>query len=311
MRHLTVQPDAAARVVAILGDAGRAWIRGAPDLVASLLAEWSLTPDGPPFTGGYASLVLPVTGAGAGRLVLKLAPSAAWIADESRALAHWDGHGSVRLIRVDLERGALLCERAIPGQSLLDTPDIDDDGAAEIVAGVIAQLAAAPAPAATAILPTLESWTENLRAHVQSPLADLARTADRAHRMAGELLASSSSRIVLHGDLHPGNVLRASRQPWLAIDPKGLVGPAAAEAAAYLRNPRRWLLDQPDATAIIGRRMDLFAERLDCDVREIAGWAYVLAVLSAAWAVEDHELAAVIDRALRCAVLLEDVVRGG
>ena len=30
--------------------------------------------------------------------------------------------------------------------------------------------------------------------------------------------------VVLHQDFHGGNVLRAAREPWLAIDPKPLVG---------------------------------------------------------------------------------------
>ena len=29
---------------------------------------------------------------------------------------------------------------------------------------------------------------------------------------------------MLHGDLHHDNVLRARREPWLAIDPHGVVG---------------------------------------------------------------------------------------
>jgi streptomycin 6-kinase len=204
----------------------------------------------------------------------------------------------------------MLCERAIPGEALLHVAGIDDDGAAAIVGDVIAGLMEASPPAVDLALPSLESWTASLAAHERSPLLPLARAAARARAMALELHAASASSIVLHGDLHQGNVLRASRQPWLAIDPKGVIGPAAAEAAAFLRNPRRQLLEQPDAIGIVVRRIDVLAERLGQDARAIAGWAYVMAVLSAAWAVEDHEAAPVIDRAIRCAALLEDVVRG-
>lgn len=43
--------------------------------------------------------------------------------------------------------------------------------------------------------------------------------------------------MLLDGDLHHFNILRAHRQPWLAIDPKGLVGDPAYEVGAFLYNP--------------------------------------------------------------------------
>ncbi|MGW3341908.1 aminoglycoside phosphotransferase family protein [Nonomuraea rubra] len=40
--------------------------------------------------------------------------------------------------------------------------------------------------------------------------------------------------LLLHGDLHPRNVLRADREPWLAVDPKGYVGDPAYDDGALL-----------------------------------------------------------------------------
>ena len=53
----------------------------------------------------------------------------------------------------------------------------------------------------------------------------------------------SGQNLVLHGDLHHYNILSAEREPWLAIDPKGIVGEPEYEAAAFLRNN---LLDRPE-----------------------------------------------------------------
>jgi len=50
--------------------------------------------------------------------------------------------------------------------------------------------------------------------------------------------------VVLHQDFHSGNVLRATRERWLAIDPKPLVGEREFAAASLLRD-RRWLLGGP------------------------------------------------------------------
>jgi streptomycin 6-kinase len=41
---------------------------------------------------------------------------------------------------------------------------------------------------------------------------------------ARELLAKPSEVVILHGDIHRGNVLDFGPRGWLASDPKGLVG---------------------------------------------------------------------------------------
>ena len=47
--------------------------------------------------------------------------------------------------------------------------------------------------------------------------------------------------VVAHQDFHSGNILRATREPWLAIDPKPLVGEREFDTASLLRD-RRWEL---------------------------------------------------------------------
>ena len=41
------------------------------------------------------------------------------------------------------------------------------------------------------------------------------------------LPGSAERRVILHGDANPGNFLAARRRPWLAIDPKPMVGDPA------------------------------------------------------------------------------------
>ena len=68
---------------------------------------------------------------------------------------------------------------------------------------------------------------------------DVYRTVDRA------------ASYLVNQDLHGGNVLSASREPWLVIDPKPLVGERELEASGLLRNAdsvSRWL----DALADLG-----------------------------------------------------------
>jgi streptomycin 6-kinase len=76
--------------------------------------------------------------------------------------------------------------------------------------------------------------------------------------------------VLLHQDLHGGNVLRAERG-WLAVDPKPLVGDAAFDAASYLRD-RRWLLGGNDDLRRVRRRLDLLAERTGLDRERMRRW---------------------------------------
>jgi streptomycin 6-kinase len=51
-------------------------------------------------------------------------------------------------------------------------------------------------------------------------------------------LGARDSSVLLHADLHYENVLAADREPWLAIDPKPMLGVAEYQVAPALWN--RW-----------------------------------------------------------------------
>ena len=94
--------------------------------------------------------------------------------------------------------------------------------------------------------------------------------------------------MLLHGDLHHGNILSAERQPWLALDPKGVVGEAEYEVGALLRNPMPQILDEAQPRQLLSRRVDQLAEELGFDRARLIGWGLAQAVLSAWWTYEDH-----------------------
>lgn len=284
-----VASDVAARVIAAYGETGAAWLRQLPGHLASSFVEWSLVEDGPPYAEASLGLVLPVRGPDGAALVLKLAPPTEWLANEAHALAHWAGRGAVRLEAMDLPRGALLLERAVPGTPLAELCARDDRAATAAAADAILRLRAAPGPPRET-LPGLASWTAALEsASATDGVPELARAARDARAIAAELLADADPASVLHGDLHHHNLLRAERLPWLAADPKGIMGPPEAEPAALLRNPRRFVISHANPVAMLSDRLDVLAERLEDDVRRLAGWGYALAVVAACWAAEDGE----------------------
>jgi len=211
------------------------WLDALPRLVADCAEEWSLELEPPVDTP--RSLVVP-----AREVVLKLnAPSHVEAHREADALACWDGRGAVRLIARDDARRALLLERCLPGTRLWDA-GVDEE---TVVAELLPRLQVDVGSEHPFVLLSDEAdrWAEEVpRRYTEAGepferrLLDLAldvyRTVDRC-----------STRLV-NQDLHGANVLRATREPWLVIDPKPLVGERELEASGLLRNAgqvSRWL----------------------------------------------------------------------
>ncbi|HLH71723.1 MAG TPA: aminoglycoside phosphotransferase family protein [Chloroflexota bacterium] len=118
-----------------------------------------------------------------------------------------------------------------------------------------------------------------------------------------ELSASSVESVLLHGDLHQGNILSAEREPWLAIDPKGVVGEPICETGPLLLNKLPPRLDSAQTRRLLARRVDQLAEELGVDRDRLRAWGVIRAVMSAFWSLEDHGRG--WERTLVCAKLLE------
>jgi streptomycin 6-kinase len=140
--------------------------------------------------------------------------------------------------------------------------------------------------------PTVAGWAAGLgrlRARFGGTTGPLpAALVERAERLFADLIGSMGEPVLLHGDLHHDNILTAQRQPWLALDPKGVVGEAAYETGALLRNPAGRVLQAPDPAGMMARRIDQLAAELGFEWERIRGWALAQAVLSAWWSIEDH-----------------------
>ena len=96
--------------------------------------------------------------------------------------------------------------------------------------------------------------------------------------------------------------MSAAREPWLAIDPKGVIGEPEYEVGAFLRSH---LLSQTQPERLLTRRADQFADELGFDRGRILGWGLAQAVLAAWWSFEDS--GQVWDDAITCAELFVTV----
>src|SRR5206468_2643074 len=112
---------------------------------------------------------------------------------------------------------------------------------------------------------------------------------ERARAVISDLIKSSPAAVLLHGDLNPGNIVSGKRQAWLAIDPKGELGDPASEVGPWFYNVSPHLLSQSSLKSILVRRLDQFAAELGFDRKRIHAWAFIDAVLSACWSIEERE----------------------
>jgi streptomycin 6-kinase len=252
---------------------GATWLDSLPRLADECADEWSLTLE-PPFGQGNVSLTLPVSRADRTPAVLKLAFPEPDSAREADALAHWDGEGAVRVLERDRARNALLLERALPGTSLWE---LEEDEATVVAASVLRRLWRRSPPEEhpfRALAAEAERWIARLRSDWEALGRPFERRlVDAAAAAARELVPSQPELVLCHQDFQGSNVLRAHREPWLAIDPKPIVGERAFDVASLLRD-RRWAIRRD----VVERRLELLASELGLERERMRGWGIVHAL---------------------------------
>ena len=268
------------------GAAGADWLARLPALVDACAARWGLALDAP-FAGLSINYVRPCHRAG-GAAVLKICFPDAEFATEVEALCLFDSRGAVRLLEADPAAGAMLLERLQPGTPL---ERVTDDRQATSIAVDVMRRLWQPAAAEHAF-PTVERWVLAMRTRGPQVLArdpDFPRTwVERALGLYDELSAAPGTAVLLHGDLHHANILTGRDGAWLAIDPKGVVGPPIWETGPLLINALPEDLEPAATHRVLAQRTEQLAAELGVDHAELLAWGVVRAVLSAYWSVEDH-----------------------
>jgi streptomycin 6-kinase len=276
VRSVSIPANLARTSVAWEGDQAREWLARLPALVAELAAAWDLEVGEPYEPGGNISWVAPVVRRSDGSpAVLKVQLPHPESAPEAAALAAWAGCGAVLLYAADAERSALLVERCRPGRALADERGTLD--AVRSAAAIGAQLHQVAAPDG---LPTLadvlDSWADQLEGQLATaPPADpgLGRSAVETMRTCPRACADP---VLLHGDLNPTNLLTAEREPWLAIDPKPMIGDAAYDGARLVLQPDPLATSDPATT--LGARVATVVDAMGVEREALVAWCLVNAV---------------------------------
>ena len=254
---------------ATAGAARRDWMNALPSAVEDLARRWSLDVERPFQPGGVASWVAPARGSGGRRMVLKLG----WRHDEAMheadGLKTWDGRGTVRLLDalVTADTNALLLEACEPGGPLSQAlPAHEQD---VIVAGLLRRLWIQP-PGGHLFRPLqsmCDLWADEFAERYPAAATPGLRL-DPGLVSSGielwRLLPATGDRaVLLFTDLHPGNVLAAERESWLAIDPKPYLGDPTYDPLQHMLNfPARLASDPVGFVRRMAGLLELDSERL-------------------------------------------------
>ncbi|MDQ6874200.1 MAG: aminoglycoside phosphotransferase family protein [Actinomycetota bacterium] len=270
-------PRNLAETVAHAAPALRAWADSLPRLIDDLALRWSLDVGRPFQPGGTVSWVAPARTAAGDHVVIKLGWPHDEARDEADGLRAWDGAGTVRLVNATTvgETTALLLEACRPGTALSGHRSPAEQDA--VVAGLLRRLWIDP-PAGHPFR-TLASmcywWADEFEAKYAA--ADPARRLDPGLARNGiaafrSLPDSAPCSVLLCTDLHPDNVLAATREPWLVIDPKPYVGDPTYDPLQHMLNfPDRLAADP---IAFVERMAGL----LDLDAERLRQWAFARCV---------------------------------
>ena len=169
----------------------------------------------------------------------------------------FDGSGAVQLLASDDRDEVLLLEGCEPGPNLDKLPD---DQAIAIAAAIMRQIWR-PLPPDHAF-PTTAKWGQGLarlRKFYRGTGTFPKTLVERAERTFADFSASVVVPVLLHSDLHHENILAAQRQPWLAIDPKGVAGEPAYETGSFLLNRSSEVRNAPHPRRVLARRLDRLA----------------------------------------------------
>ena len=277
--------DLVTHVTSMCGRRGVQWLDDLEHIVADLRRLWSIEV-GSPFPAGEFNFVAPATHSDGELMVVKISPpfDPIEIFDEAAFLRHRNGRGAVKLIAEEHSRFAILLEHALPGKNLAEMFENNEPEAVQPAIEVLRSIVS-PVPANQADITNLDAWFRGMNRFEATKFPS--DYAAKALKIYGELSVQPNRIFYLHGDFHPGNIVSATRAPFLAIDPKGIIGHIGYDLAVFLNNFHWWQETRSDIRPRLDRAVRQFADAFELDPMEIRQWGFAQMVLGAWWAFDE------------------------
>lgn len=262
------------------GAEGRRWLDRLGRLIAELERAWGLTV-GATLHGGSGSYVAAAkTGAGDDAVVKIEMPPYESFAGEVRTLLAAGGRGYARLLNRDEERHAMLQERLGPS---LEESGLPVPARVEILCATLQSAWDVPPPAGLQTGAEKARW---LSGFVAAAWEETNRPCSR--RVVEQALAFAEAReaafdpaasVLVHGDAHDANALRATertrgRSKFKFVDPDGILAEPAYDLGILMREWSEELLG-PDAARLGRERCARLARLTGVDPRAIWEWGFV------------------------------------
>lgn len=268
-----------ARLALRFGPSVASWCARVPEQAASVAARWGLALGGM-MPQGASSVVVACARSDGAVAALKLSPDAGFLAEQAAVLRLFAPSGRVPAVLAE-DDGVLLMEAVLPGTMAeeLPVPPTPEEWA---------ELAAA----LHAVPDSGGPWLE-LRARCEEFYTRIGRrltepavaahvspaTWDRARDRCRALL-DTQPRVLLHGDLHLGNVLDGGPRGLVAIDPRACVGDPCFDVVDFV-------LDAAGREGV-AERAKRVAEAADLDPDRLHEWCRALAPVNALAYLDDE-----------------------
>lgn len=264
-------------MITIFGDKGKQWLNELPSILANLIKHYNLSQLEP-----VSNMSFNYVARGFIKekpIIVKLGLNNKALSKEAQCLKAFESHATPKVIAN--KDNMIIMERAVPGITLKEHFPLQETEATKILCDVINDLHTAQMP------------IDHNFYHIKDLLQTLDKEPDilhtflnKARKLRDKLLSTTTTEVLLHGDLHHENILKNGHN-WMVIDPKGFIGDPAFEPEAYMCNPIPDLLHENNPKQIIIDRIQLCAKNLNIPEQRIYDWFYVKSTLSWAWSLED------------------------
>jgi len=231
------------------------WLAGVPVLLAETATSWGLTL-GAVYSPGAVGHAVRAELPDGTPAVLKLSYPHRETLQEADALERWDGDGAIHLLARDDARNAMLLERCEPGTCLSPA-----DHPIDVLVGLLPRLWKSGAGFAP-LEDEASIWADDIAREAQDETLR-----DAALDYLRFLPSTQGEQVLLHQDLHGGNVLAAQREPWLAIDPKPLAGERELSLVPIVRS-----MELGHSKRAVLNRLDRLTSELGLDRDRTLGW---------------------------------------
>jgi len=238
-------------------------------MIKQVCIQWTLDSVSVIDADGTCSWVAYAIQHGAKDVVVKIGMPHMESRDEALGLRIWQSVSdspAIALYEHDVDMNAMLIEPCLPGTSLKACSESEQDA---VISTALQDLwRCSPSDALQQGVRKLDEMVHCWCSLAKSSCVEPANVAHVKHgcKLFEHLLASTQQTALLATDLHAGNILSATRKPWLVIDPKPFVGDPAYDLTQHMLNcPERL---QTDPWALVNTLSSLTA----LDAERVAMW---------------------------------------